>query len=350
MTSMKELFAVPPKATKNFIAMNVKNIHKRQENANKSSKIVPKPQTRIPKETNGPIIRNSSKLSNYRTYQSSEKHKPKAYRHAGCQTIDFENNESLLEDGVIRYPSSKWKERATQELQFKSIALQTEPKPKFDTNFHIIGSSSNEEVDDIVEIDGERPPCDKNHEKNGSNLVLEENMKRLNIKHMEDQAETHKTKKQNQSTTCSKLKSKAVRDTNTISGSTTSLNDNRTNNTSTQCKVPTTYKRGTVPRYLVEKKLEQEKEQRRILEEAERTGILDPDCPPGHILLPTEKRLEQLEFLKRNYKNLINELNRIPVRNDSLKIRQHRVVVEKELDKLEEAIKLFSKEKLFVKP
>jgi hypothetical protein len=101
---------------------------------------------------------------------------------AGCQTIDFENNESLLEDGVIRYPSSKWKERATQELQFKSIALQTEPKPKFDTNFHIIGSSSNEEVDDIVEIDGERPPCDKNHEKNGSNLVLEENMKRLNIK------------------------------------------------------------------------------------------------------------------------------------------------------------------------
>jgi hypothetical protein len=44
MTSMKELFAVPPKATKNFIAMNVKNIHKRQENANKSSKIVPKPQ------------------------------------------------------------------------------------------------------------------------------------------------------------------------------------------------------------------------------------------------------------------------------------------------------------------
>jgi hypothetical protein len=53
-------------------------------------------------------------------------------------------------------------------------------------------------------------------------------------------------------------------------------------------------------RYLVEKKLEQEKEQRRILEEAERTGILDPDCPPGHILLPTEKRLEQLEFLKRS--------------------------------------------------
>lgn len=53
-------------------------------------------------------------------------------------------------------------------------------------------------------------------------------------------------------------------------------------------------------RYLIEKKLEKEREQKKILEEAERTGVLDPDCPPGHILLPTEKRLEQLEFLKKS--------------------------------------------------
>lgn len=55
-------------------------------------------------------------------------------------------------------------------------------------------------------------------------------------------------------------------------------------------------------------------------------------------------------FLFSDYKNLINELNRIPVRNDSLKIRQRQVLMEKELDKLEEGIELFSKEKLFVKP
>lgn len=51
------------------------------------------------------------------------------YHHvSGCQTIDLENNESFLEDGVIRYPSSKWKERSTQDQQFKSIALQTETR------------------------------------------------------------------------------------------------------------------------------------------------------------------------------------------------------------------------------
>uniref|UniRef100_A0A8D8XCR7 Enkurin domain-containing protein 1 n=1 Tax=Cacopsylla melanoneura TaxID=428564 RepID=A0A8D8XCR7_9HEMI len=323
MTSMRELFSVPPpRSTKNFIALNVRNVKKPEKATGQARRATS--QTRTSKETNGPIPRVlSGKLPNLRTNIKSDKSKPKTFRHAGCQTLNLDLDESLLEEGVIRYPSSKWKERSTHDHQFKSIALQTESK--LETN----ASSSNtelmiptEDIDNHVlgnnaAVDA---ACDNNENQDINNIhPFHENEEPISP------ALSVVTVIENPKKT---TRNPVVKNTNLICTSTNSLNnDVRKNNTSTTLsKVPGKHKRGTVPRYIIEKKLEKEREERRVMEEAERTGILDPDCPPGHILLPTEKRLEQLEFLKKNYKNLINELYRIPVRNDSLKIRQHRVM------------------------
>ncbi len=46
---------------------------------------------------------------------------------------------------------------------------------------------------------------------------------------------------------------------------------------------------------------------------------------------------------------LVSELNSLPLRNDTLKLRTTKTEMEKKLVELEEAIKIFSKPKVFVK-
>lgn len=50
-------------------------------------------------------------------------------------------------------------------------------------------------------------------------------------------------------------------------------------------------------RYLRELKKEKTKEKEEKVKEAEQ---FDPDCPPGHIPLPNEVRLEHLKILKHS--------------------------------------------------
>lgn len=53
-------------------------------------------------------------------------------------------------------------------------------------------------------------------------------------------------------------------------------------------RAPPTYQRGVVPKYLKERK-------------DDKTGdIKDPECPPGHILLPDEERKETLRVLRQS--------------------------------------------------
>jgi len=48
-------------------------------------------------------------------------------------------------------------------------------------------------------------------------------------------------------------------------------------------------------------------------------------------------------------KALLDELSSMPVRNDTLRIRTKREELEQKLNKVEEAIKIFSRKKVFVK-
>lgn len=49
------------------------------------------------------------------------------------------------------------------------------------------------------------------------------------------------------------------------------------------------------------------------------------------------------------YADRIQELNSMPVRNDTLKMRKRKMELEEELKKIDEGIKVFQRPKVFVK-
>ncbi|XP_050524292.1 uncharacterized protein LOC126895973 [Daktulosphaira vitifoliae] len=109
---------------------------------------------------------------------------------------------------------------------------------------------------------------------------------------------------------------------------------------------------GKIPKYLKQRKALKEKNDREEQKKKDirhKLGLDDPNCPPGHMLLPKTERLEHLADLQKNYNRLIMELNMLPLSSDSFKIKEKRRRLEQELDKLQLGIKLFSREKLFIK-
>lgn len=50
-----------------------------------------------------------------------------------------------------------------------------------------------------------------------------------------------------------------------------------------------------------------------------------------------------------DYDNLIHELNRIPIRIDTIRIREHKIQLEQQLTRLEEAMKTFSRPRVWIK-
>ncbi|XP_060835156.1 uncharacterized protein LOC132918089 [Rhopalosiphum padi] len=109
---------------------------------------------------------------------------------------------------------------------------------------------------------------------------------------------------------------------------------------------------GEIPKYLKDRKAlkeKNEKETQKKLAIRRELGIDDPACPPGHILLPETERLDHLTKIKKDYNQLVMQLNMLPVASDSYKMKEKRKHIEKELDQVQLGIKLFSKDKLYVK-
>ncbi|XP_037536196.1 enkurin domain-containing protein 1 [Nematolebias whitei] len=107
--------------------------------------------------------------------------------------------------------------------------------------------------------------------------------------------------------------------------------------------VPSAVK-GQVPQYLVERKEQWRKEK----EEKRRTAP-DPTVPAGHTLLPESERQETLKSLKHTHRSLVTELLSLPMKADNLSVRSHRAHLDCRLSELEEAIKIFSRDKVYVK-
>ncbi|XP_018322171.1 uncharacterized protein LOC108734896 isoform X2 [Agrilus planipennis] len=105
------------------------------------------------------------------------------------------------------------------------------------------------------------------------------------------------------------------------------------------CQPPAGYQKGHLPKYLKERREEQKKEVEK----------LDIDCPEGHVLLPDEERRETLRVLRQSYADRIQELNSMPVRNDTLRMRRRKMEIEEELKKIDEGIKVFQRPKVYVK-
>ncbi|XP_029915057.1 enkurin domain-containing protein 1 isoform X1 [Myripristis murdjan] len=107
--------------------------------------------------------------------------------------------------------------------------------------------------------------------------------------------------------------------------------------------VPSAVK-GQVPQYLQERK-----EQWRKEEEERKRNIPDPSIPPGHTLMSEKDRQDTLQSLKEAHKVLVAELLSLPVRSDTLSVRSRRAHLDCRLSEMEEAIKIFSRDKVYIK-
>ncbi|XP_023935594.1 uncharacterized protein LOC112044088 [Bicyclus anynana] len=109
--------------------------------------------------------------------------------------------------------------------------------------------------------------------------------------------------------------------------------------------LPPGYQKGVLPKYLRERK---ENMKEKEVEDA-KTNEDHVVCPPGHVTLPDVERKETLRMLRNSFAELVNELNKMPVKTDTLRMRNRKMELEKQLAKLEEGIKVFSRPKVFVK-
>ncbi|XP_061719017.1 uncharacterized protein LOC133526406 [Cydia pomonella] len=112
--------------------------------------------------------------------------------------------------------------------------------------------------------------------------------------------------------------------------------------------LPSGYQRGVVPAYLRARR--DSGGAPAAAAGAGGGGGAEPgECPPGHVALPDQERKETLRMLRNSFAELVSELNKMPVKTDTLRMRNRKMELEKQLAKLEEGIKVFSRPKVFVK-
>ncbi|CAO1343044.1 unnamed protein product [Diamesa serratosioi] len=75
----------------------------------------------------------------------------------------------------------------------------------------------------------------------------------------------------------------------------------------------------------------------------------DPDCPEGHVPLSENERIEALQLAQKRFKVLVDDLNRLPMTAETLRVRNRKIEIEKELRKLDTNIRTFSRKKVYVK-
>ncbi|XP_049720345.1 enkurin domain-containing protein 1 isoform X1 [Elephas maximus indicus] len=102
--------------------------------------------------------------------------------------------------------------------------------------------------------------------------------------------------------------------------------------------------KGQVPHYLLERRDLWRREA-----EARQHSQPDPAMPPGHTRIPENQRLETLNSLLQSQSQLLRELVLLPAGADSLRAQGHRAELDQKLVQIEEAIKIFSRPKVFVK-
>merc|ERR1712203_111363 len=103
--------------------------------------------------------------------------------------------------------------------------------------------------------------------------------------------------------------------------------------------VPQDHEKGTVPRYLQERR----EKWKREAEEAEKKRKESEGCPDGHVKLSDAERRVALYKMKDEYRNICAEMARFPIRSDTLRVRQRRIELEKELVRLEDGIKTYER-------
>ncbi|GAA48185.1 hypothetical protein CLF_101287 [Clonorchis sinensis] len=102
---------------------------------------------------------------------------------------------------------------------------------------------------------------------------------------------------------------------------------------------------GGLPAYLIK-----ERHQAAAAAAREAANRPDPDQPPGHVRMSDADRVSTLELLRKAHAELTEEWFKLPVRMDTMRIRARRSELEQRLIELEQAISIFDKPKVFIKP
>lgn len=109
-------------------------------------------------------------------------------------------------------------------------------------------------------------------------------------------------------------------------------------NKKTGNKLEPHHKVGEVPKYLIQRKKDI----------AHAQAMIDNDTPIGHYLLTEEERLEAVHLAQSRYNFLIQQLNAIPITSQTFRTRTKKIEIEKELQGIENTLKIFSRNKVFV--
>ena len=103
-------------------------------------------------------------------------------------------------------------------------------------------------------------------------------------------------------------------------------------------------RRGKVPKYIADRKQQWQKEF-----ELEIASQPDPEMPPGHRKMSEAERQKTLRELEDSRKELLAELQKLPIAIRSQKATQRKQEIESKLASAEEAILIFARPKVFVK-
>lgn len=100
---------------------------------------------------------------------------------------------------------------------------------------------------------------------------------------------------------------------------------------------------GQVPRYITKRRAENA-----AREQERRAAMPDPECPPGTVRMPEEERIAMLEALQKSAEQVKLQIHRLPLRIETIGQRRRKDALDDKAKEVEEAIAIFSKEKVFV--
>ena len=100
---------------------------------------------------------------------------------------------------------------------------------------------------------------------------------------------------------------------------------------------------GKVPNYIKRYEIERELKKEEIKRQKELKKI-----PKGMKLLSEEERLSTLNGLILNKKELINQLEKMPITTRTLAVQNKKEEISQKLDEIEKAIEMFSKKQVFI--
>ena len=101
---------------------------------------------------------------------------------------------------------------------------------------------------------------------------------------------------------------------------------------------------GSVPEYLVKRQHEWEEEKEEKL-----ASMPDKDCPPGMVLMPESERKETLAVLLKSQEAAKDQLSKMPLVIETHGQVRRKNDLDAKLKEIEDAIAIFSREKVFVK-